>query len=152
PVGIILLYPCVYAKVVLETCIRASTQLRAGRLVDNKIFTKDERGVVHWAGLLAFIMVFVLVLCTWFWWPSGKPVQGISLMIPLVCALYATAQAVSFRRRDSTRKAWWIYLILGAVLLVVLYQSFSTSVLISSPLSYPSMGDEGVSSAFQADL
>ncbi|HET9211053.1 MAG TPA: ATP-binding protein, partial [Thermoanaerobaculia bacterium] len=119
PVGIILLYPCVYAKVVLETCIRASYQLKPDNSKDEANVHESERDAVYRAGSRAFFIVLFLTLGIWLWWPAGRPAIGIALLIPPVCALYATVQAISFRRKNESREVWrhWVFAVipLGAL-------------------------------------
>jgi hypothetical protein len=122
PIGILLLYPCVYAKVVLESCLRASAQLKA-RKDDAKDDARDiKEDAIRWAGLLASILVFSLAIFIWLVPPFGRPAQGASLLIPLIGALYATVQAISFRRKDGSGGAGRIWFLI-AVLLVVFGES-----------------------------
>lgn len=149
PIGIILLYPCVYAKVVLETCIRAAAG-QDGASTNQEV----ESGVSRWAGGAAFLIVVALAVAIWFVSPFGAPAQGISLLIPLVCALYATVQAVSFRREGRVW-TWFVYGFLFVILAGAFYESVTLSRFISSQLQrqLPSgHADEIVGSLFLGHL
>jgi hypothetical protein len=91
PAGILLLYPCVYAKVVLEAILRYRRELNT-QLID------------HSAGFEASGLVTLLALVIWVL-PWGIPATVFtSLFLPFSAALYATVQAVSYDRKPLDEK------------------------------------------------
>jgi hypothetical protein len=106
PAGILLLYPCVYAKVAVEAILRYRRELKPD-LID------------HSAGVQASGFVFFLALVIWML-PLGIPATFFtSLFLPFSTALYAAVQAVSYesKRLDEKRRGvlfWtrWLALVL----------------------------------------
>src|SRR6185295_10354571 len=134
PIGLVLLYPCVYAKVVLEACISAYLEDRKSRE------KSQEQG--RWAGAAAIGIVFGLAFAIGFCPFFGNPAHAVSLLLPPICALYATAQAVSFRHEDEPpgRGNGLVYFVLFTVLLVVSAESAFLSPRSHLPLSLVFLG------------
>ncbi|MFL6197159.1 MAG: ATP-binding protein [Thermoanaerobaculia bacterium] len=103
PAGVLLLYPCVYAKVAVEAILRYRSELK-------------PRPPDHASGVLAFGAVFVASLLAWLSPLGNRPAIAAALFIPACGALYATVQAISYEstrrnRRGTRRRALGLFLL-----------------------------------------
>ena len=108
PTGIILLYPCVYAKVVLETVRQAA-------------FDLAEQEPKWHPGRLAACIVVLLGLFCWYLPRLGNTVSSFGIWISILGAMYLGVQATSFEsspagtESGSTRTRKWIPILVTAL-------------------------------------
>jgi tetratricopeptide (TPR) repeat protein len=116
PVGVILLFPCVYAKVAIEAMLRAKTgkPAPAGRIFSSAMDNQS-------AGPTAALIVVVFALSAWFLPTLGSPVLGVGTFIPVVCGLYFVANTISYMSRSrSSPRPLETYAVLFLILLSIL--------------------------------
>ena len=109
PIGVVLLYPCVYAKVVVEAIIHQWSARRKAFAGQLDIASSESQI----PGVSATLLVLLLAGAIWLVPVFGSPVVGVALFIPLVGGLYFVAQAVSFEHRSPPRFKW--LLVYGAL-------------------------------------
>lgn len=96
PIGILLLYPCVYAKVVLEMLLQSPLRWLLRRL---KWSNEGPDSETSFSGILAAGLVAFLAGVAWFTRGLGEPPM-VGILIPLLGGCYFFVQAVSFERSN----------------------------------------------------
>ena len=96
PIGVALLFPCVYARAVFEVVIES--------LVLRRQMMKGKAENTRFASVTATFLVLVASLLLWLTPGPSSPAWTASAIVTILAAIYLTIQAVSFRpasRRDA---------------------------------------------------
>src|SRR5262249_21259091 len=125
PIGIALLYPCVYANLVVETVLRQfKPRLLRPQEEDEKRIWQES----HFSGVPATALTILAALLCWYYLPFAPPALGVISFAPFVGGIYLAVQATSFKRKETSRHVW-----LPATILLVVFFSLIAILAILPP-------------------